>query len=140
MISINEVSGPSARNAFAKAEPFIDAALRASFSVYTIHDLWQMVTAATPSAKLLMIYSDSNLKGAAITRVSNYSSCSVFEVVALGGSDMAEWFPVFHGRLEEIAARDGCRFMAESGRDGWGRFLKNYGWRPAPRTMYKELS
>lgn len=141
MISVVELRGIMAREPFARVEKWLVSALEnGGFTLYTIHDIWQAVTSAEhPTATLLMIYDDSVLKGAAVTRKSEYSLGDVYEIIALGGEDMASWFPDFHARLLAMAKRDGCKILLESGRDGWVRFLEKYGWREAPRIMIRSV-
>lgn len=139
MISVAEVSGPSARESFAKVEHWLQQAMEACFALITIHDVWQQVTATMPTMKLLMIYDGDKLSAAAVTRVLEHSLGNVLEVVAIGGEDMASWFPEFHERLLSIAKASRCKYVFETGRDGWKKFLEPYGWRDAPRSLYRSV-
>lgn len=139
MVSVVELSGPSARESFARVEPWLQQAMEASFTLLTIHDLWIGCTDTVPTMKLVLIYDDSVLRAAAVLRVLRYSLGSVLEVMAIGGEKMDEWFPEFHERLIEITKNNKCKYMLESGRPGWAKYLKPYGWQDAPRVLYRSV-
>lgn len=60
-------------------------------------------------------------------------------VVACGGTGMSEWLPEVEGTLRGFALDKGCDHLQMTGRRGWLREMKSYGWRETSITMRAEV-
>jgi len=72
---------------------------------------------------LWIIWDGKEIKAAASTRLSN----GVCLMTACGGKDMKEWVKFFP-QIDQYAKDEGCRLRI-SGRRGWERVLRPFGYR-----------
>ena len=75
----------------------------------------------------IVLDSEMELKGAAITVVLTYPKAKCLFIEYLGGEDGAEWKEVMLSMLKEWAVANNCRTIEFEGRPGWGRILKQDG-------------
>jgi len=72
---------------------------------------------------LWIVWDGSEIVAAASTRLSN----GICTFTSCGGKNMRQWVKFFP-QIEEFAEREGCRLRI-SGRKGWERILKRFGYR-----------
>jgi hypothetical protein len=76
-------------------------------------------------------------KGCLVTEILQYPKKKVFHVF-LGGGEMDQLMDM-HEAVIGFAKELGCTELTMSGRAGWARQLKKWGWDHAHTTMKKEI-
>ena len=74
-----------------------------------------------------------------ITSFRAYPACRVLAVSWAMGERLEEYLPVLLDGLEEVAAKNFCRFVLVEGRRGWERVLKPFGYAHLQAVMGKEI-
>ena len=105
--------------AWPKAAPFISAAMD-----YAIGEGPEDLRAQAERDVAQLWMNDS---AAAITRV-HQSSERVLEVVALGGERMDAWLPEMVDSWQAFARETQCKRIIATGRPGWRKAFKDYGF------------
>ncbi len=67
---------------------------------------------------------------------SEHRTCHVY---AIGGHGALAMLPEIVPFVEAFAVYNGCKYVSCSGRKGWERELKKYGWAEIARTYGKEI-
>ncbi len=60
-------------------------------------------------------------------------------VIAIGGSQMAEWLQEMESVLTQVAQEQGCSIIIWKGRPGWQRVMRKFNYEPAYTVMAKRL-
>lgn len=76
-------------------------------------------------ALLWIAWDGDKIRACAVTELSWINNDKVCTIVAVGGSDPAEWMG-FIKNLENFARNEGCARIREMGRKGWVRVMKDY--------------
>lgn len=72
-----------------------------------------------------------------VSEIIQSPRCRVMHVFAMGGS--LEAAEALLPQVEACGRALGCQTGAATGRKGWGRWLKKYGYRTADFAVQKEL-
>lgn len=75
-----------------------------------------------------MMWSINDLEGLAVLSVSRLPKFSTLDVDCLAGENMNEWLSPFINQLTEYAKVLDCKYVDASGRKGWIRQLKQFGF------------
>lgn len=97
--------------------------------------LWVAFRDGPPNAGL-----NDRIVAAVVTRISKYPRRKNLVILFLGGTRMSEWVEEFHSVIEKWARDTGCESIETSGRLGWNRYTKRFGWFLAYGTYEKDLS
>jgi hypothetical protein len=62
------------------------------------------------------------------TRVAQYPGCKAMVLDWIGGSGIASWMNDTIEAMRKHAEHNNCTHIEFTGREGWGRLLKNTGW------------
>ena len=93
----------------------------------------------TNVAQLWIVVSDNSVIAAAVTKIITTPKDRTLHICTLGGTRMNEWLDTLITEFDAFAKHYQCRFLAQCGRTGWSKILKNRGWKVARLTMTKEL-
>lgn len=113
-----------------RCRPWIEAALEYSGGT---HD-WYDIVFGVLNGNLQLWPKDNS---ALVTEVLTYPRKKVLNVF-LGGGDLEE-LKAMHGEVIEWAKEQGCTAARISGREGWKRAYKPFGWEPLYTTLEKEF-
>ncbi len=80
-------------------------------------------------SRLWCISLDGIVLGAASTEVNQYTSCRALHVSFVGGIRMSEWLEEFINQLKIYAKYNNCSSVEQTGRPGWLKELKKYGFK-----------
>ena len=75
----------------------------------------------------------------AATAVHEYPLRKVFSCIFCAGEQMSLWADAMMGMLMDYARDSGCSSIELTGRPGWTRFLKRYGFDFLCTTVEREL-
>lgn len=76
-------------------------------------------------ALLWIAWDGTKILSAASTSLSMANRRKICTLVAVGGEDMKQWFPLLE-KIEDFARAEGCDCVRIYGRKGWARVLKDY--------------
>jgi hypothetical protein len=88
---------------------------------------------------LLFIVQESNIVKATIICNVEEGARRVFEVGMAWGNGLAEWSDDVDQCLTKVATELKCDDIVITGRRGWAKYLKNYGFSEAMITMKREI-
>lgn len=86
---------------------------------------------------LWVAFDDEKIWAAITTRVSHYPRMKMLDVIMCGGERMNEWLPLLLERLDKWKIDLDCVGLETSGRIGWVKRLKPYGWKHAFAVLEK---
>lgn len=78
-----------------------------------------------------VMWSINDLEGLAVLSVTNLPKFSTLDVDCLAGDNMDKWLAPFIDQLTKYAKVLGCKYVDASGRKGWIRQLKQFGFKEA---------
>lgn len=76
-----------------------------------------------------MVWSINDFEGVAVLSVTNLPNFSTLDVDCLAGDNMNEWLTPFINQLTKYAKVLGCKYVDSSGRKGWIKQLKQFGFK-----------
>lgn len=76
-------------------------------------------------ALLWLAWDGEKIISAAATTLAKVDRQKICTLVACGGEDMMQWFPLLE-KIEGYARDEGCDCVRIFGRKGWARMLKDY--------------
>lgn len=82
---------------------------------------------------------DIHNKAACVVEFMDYPQIRALRVVALGGHDMDEWLDELLDYLYRWAKENKMNRVEHMGRKGWGRALKNYGYKERYTFMARDI-
>lgn len=97
------------------------------------HDFWDIVDGVYDQRFQLW----STGKGCLVTEIHVFPKKKVINIF-LGGGELAQLADM-HDDVIAWAKEQGCSGASISGRKGWVRAFKKYGWRPLHTTIVKEF-
>ena len=124
-------------NVWAEVAPILSRALKTAEGRYTIADLFEECCGGGQT--LWIAFDDQKrIVGALTTRVVNYPSRKMLSGQFCGGTRMAEWQDQMLRILDIWAKDNDCSGFVMTGRYGWERILRRYGWRPIAKVYVKD--
>lgn len=72
-----------------------------------------------------------------VTQIAHYPANTILQSVLLLGNHLEECAPMLDAAMEQWARSAGCTMCEVSGRKGWIRFLKNFGFRETNVTLHR---
>ncbi len=113
-----------------RCEPLLEMATERSEGREHTGGLYDKIM--TQHCRLWVIAVDGNIVGSATTEVIQYTKYRSLHVSFLGGDKMSEWLSDFILKLKEYAKHNNCTTIEQTGRKGWLRELKKYGFEQEP--------
>lgn len=137
MIAVNEMSRDEAVELWPDVREYVERAL--------VHDPYVTVTADEVGrqldagyARLLMTVRNEDILGATVIQMYRAEAGRTLHVLTTSGVEMSEWLDDLVDKLREIADANKCVAVAMSGRPGWTRELRKYGFKTHHVQMVME--
>lgn len=139
MISVNEMSQDEAAALWPDIEQYVERALRHDpFVTATAEIVGQQL--ATGYARLLLaVRDDANILGATVVQLYRAENGRALHVLTTSGVEMETWLDALIEALREMAQANNCIAVCMSGRPGWTRELRKYGFRTHHVQMVMEV-
>lgn len=118
-------------------KPHIETALAHSAGEYIAEDLLDLALAT--QAQLWAALADGAVVGAACTQLIDYPRKRSLHVIALAGREFDGWAGRCVAESNAFARSQGCDFIRITGRRGWARRLRKYGYTERYRQVEKLL-
>lgn len=116
--------------------PGIEKMVAKGIGLTTAHDC--LCKALSGEWLVFIVLHESKVVLTALTAIER-GHRKVFTVVGAWGEQMDEWVDEFHQGMVKIAQEQGCDSISITGRRGWVKFLKPYGFNEKMVTVVKEL-
>lgn len=85
------------------------------------------------------IWSINDLDGIVVVQICNLPEFSVLDIPVVSGDNMDNWLPDLIDQLIRYAKAVGCKYIDQSGRLGWTKVLKPYGFKVVSYEMRLEV-
>lgn len=116
-------------------EPYIKDALKYGVGEYTPDDIKFM---CQEQHMQLWIKWDNGVKGCFVTQVLNYPQFPILLVLLLASNNF-NWRDEADELLIKFGKDKGCKYLEFFGRKGWGKYLKDIGYKEQTRMFSKEI-
>lgn len=136
-ITIAGVSSADVDSAWSLCEPWIGESLARGHVPMATESVRRAIARAELQLWIVSIRGEPVAAFVTEIRVMDYGKG--LWVVACGGTGMREWLPEVESTLQGFARDKGCDHIQMSGRRGWLREMKSYGWRETSISMRKEV-
>ena len=74
-----------------------------------------------------------------ITQVAHYPANTILQGILMLGNSLEECAPVLDATLEKWGRDSRCTMCEVSGRKGWARFLKSYGFKETAVVLHRPI-
>jgi hypothetical protein len=118
--------------------PILKRAIETSNGRYTDHDVFNLCMQGRQ--QLWVMFEDDVIHAAATTSVTDYPQRRALTGVFVAGNRMKEWNEPFVDMLERFAKDVGCDLVEMTGRIGWTKFMKKFGWQQSAVVLEKDLN
>jgi hypothetical protein len=126
--------------AIKEVTPFLEKVIPYTGGRYKVEDIVQALL--KEQMKLWVAFSslDQKICGAIVTEINQYPQKKYFTILFCGGEKINEWDDQMHRLLENVARKNKCDAIDISGRKGWIRYMKSYGYNEDHKYIEKDLS
>ena len=138
MIAVNEMDKEAAAALWPDIEPFVERALRHDpFVTHTAEVVGQQLAAGY--ARLLLSSDDEQILGATVVQLYRAENGRALHVLTTSGVQMDTWLDDLVDELRSMAKANNCVAVCMSGRPGWTRELRKYGFKTHHVQMVMEV-
>lgn len=113
--------------------------LEAGVSMCRSLEMNQLTRLLDEEKAALWVVEDGQIHGAAVTGVTKIEDGYMMEVLAMGGEKMEHWLDEILPVFEYDAKRMGCTYIQVTGRQGWKKMLKSFGYNHTSVILGKDL-
>ena len=139
MIKVNEMEAEEAMKLWPDLEEYVAAALE--------HDPYISVTVAEVEqqlskgyARLLVTTDDNEILGATVVQMFRAGAGRVIHVLTTAGVELDRWLSDLVDAVEALAQANNGVAITMSGRPGWTRTLRKFGFKTQHVQMRREVS
>lgn len=119
-------------------EPFVDCAISHSIGLERSDDImWRCVN--QDNCWMVGIVHDDQIVAVATLEKLDTSMGQCLHTITLAGEGMIFWLHDYIAMLQELAESWHCDLITMTGRQGWQRTLKEFGWNHLYTTMGKPI-
>ncbi len=90
-------------------------------------------------AQMLVAVDDGDILGASVVQMFKRGDKRILHILTTAGVDLVRWMEPMLEEMERLAAVQGIDAITLSGRPGWTRTLRPFGYRTDHVQMIKEL-
>ena len=138
MITVNQLETEASVALWPDLAPYISRALAFDpFESITLERIAEQV--ATGYARLLVAVKDEQILGATVVQMFKKNDERVLHVLTTAGVDLEEWLPALIDELVTLAEEHNSAVITMSGRPGWSKKLRPFGFRTAHVQMRLEV-
>lgn len=132
------IFGDSLDAAWQAAVPLLRPAIERSTGYISEQMIYESIK--ENRSQLWLPHDEEGIHAAIVTSI-NILACGerALNVDFIGGKDMKLWMDQFLETIDTWAAAKGCISIDGSGRTGWAKMLRSYGYMPISTTYRKSL-
>ena len=116
------------------AKEYLAKSAALSHGAFDLDDIYRRLV--SKDAQLWCVH-NGDIKAVIVTQIMIYPKQKRLKLFLLGGEDMAKWEPMVSDVWDRFAKENGCAGIEISGRRGWARNAKQYGYEEQEVTMIK---
>jgi len=137
MINIVAVQPDKIDSVWDQAKPHIDAALRYTKGEMVADSIKEKLLTGE---NLLLLAIEGGILASIVCEIVQTAKIKVCHIVACGGVRADIWLDKWYEVIVPLAKEQNCQRISVSGRKGWEKKLKGYGFKHAYTTLDQELS
>ncbi len=138
MIEVNQLETEAAVELWPDLAPYVSRALAFDpFESITLERIADQV--ATGYARLLVAVKDQQILGATVVQMFKKNDERVLHVLTTAGVDLEQWLPALIDELVTLAEEHSSAVITMSGRPGWSKTLRPFGFKTAHVQMRLEV-
>jgi len=128
MIKVSMVPSDQVIKLWDEVEPHLQKAAEYTYGRYQVGDILDCIT--DYDFTLWIAFNEKEIKGAVVTKFSQYPRSKYLDLVFCGGDELEIWKAPMLKLLQHWAFDNECKGIESTGRPGWTRVFASDGCKP----------